>query len=424
MSTENTNPNLNKLLRVGFCSTAGIGRKTWAAIQACGKAVITVVASRDEKKAQQFIDECQVLKPFDTKPKAMPATTEDKQNLYEPLYTSDEVDIIYVPIPMLVRYDVIKNALKNGKHVVTEKPVADSTEVASEMLKLAEENNCLLLDGTMLTHSKRISHVASKILACDDECQGIGKVRSISSVFTFNGGENFEKNDIRCDPKLEPLGCLGDLGWYSIRYAIEALGGCAVVKPLRARGTHIERTKEGVPMTFECSVEFEVSCRDNKSIKVPFHAWTSFREHHQMKIDFRGTHGVLHLDDFCLPFKHPKETTYKVERHSITAVDCQVDHVPCEETHRIHESSTHQEEAKWADAARIFNVLYNKRISLKDIFGQDVTGEEIEQQKKIARLARESFMAFLKMTNEVMVACYESANQAKEDGDVGPWVKF
>ena len=48
-----------KKLRIGFLSTASIGRKNWKAIFNSGNAVVTAVASRDVDKSREFIEECQ-----------------------------------------------------------------------------------------------------------------------------------------------------------------------------------------------------------------------------------------------------------------------------------------------------------------------------------------------------------------------------
>ena len=44
----------------------------------------------------------------------------------------------------------------------------------------------------------------------------IGELRRIHSAFSFNGGDDFVSGNIRMHSDLEPLGCLGDLGWYNI----------------------------------------------------------------------------------------------------------------------------------------------------------------------------------------------------------------
>jgi len=48
-----------KKLRVGFLSTANIGRKNWKAIAASKNCVVSAVASRDLERSRKFIQECQ-----------------------------------------------------------------------------------------------------------------------------------------------------------------------------------------------------------------------------------------------------------------------------------------------------------------------------------------------------------------------------
>src|ERR1035437_10074668 len=60
-----------KKLRIGFLSTAGIGKKNWQAIFNSGNCVIAAVASRDVTKSRKFIDECQHEFAFAETPRAL-----------------------------------------------------------------------------------------------------------------------------------------------------------------------------------------------------------------------------------------------------------------------------------------------------------------------------------------------------------------
>ena len=60
-----------KKLRIGFLSTAGIGRKNWKAIFNSGNCIVTAVASRDLEKSLKFIDDCSREAAFETKPVAL-----------------------------------------------------------------------------------------------------------------------------------------------------------------------------------------------------------------------------------------------------------------------------------------------------------------------------------------------------------------
>ena len=62
---------MEKILRWGILGSANIARKNWDAIRNSGNGVIVAVASRDEARAQRFIDECQGEAPFEEAPRAI-----------------------------------------------------------------------------------------------------------------------------------------------------------------------------------------------------------------------------------------------------------------------------------------------------------------------------------------------------------------
>lgn len=41
-----------------------------------------------------------------------------------------------------------------------------------------------------------------------------GEVRRLNSSFSFFAGDDFFGENIRVSAALEPMGCIGDLGWY------------------------------------------------------------------------------------------------------------------------------------------------------------------------------------------------------------------
>ncbi|WP_340138666.1 AAA family ATPase, partial [Vibrio vulnificus] len=50
----------------------------------------------------------------------------------------------------------------------------------------------------------------------------IGEVRRVVCGFTFPATEDFMAGNIRVKRELEPLGAIGDLGWYCARFALWA----------------------------------------------------------------------------------------------------------------------------------------------------------------------------------------------------------
>ena len=77
---------MNKL-RIGFMSTAGIGRKNWKAIHSSGNCVVTAVASRDLDRSRRFIAENQQAAAFPTPPTPLAG--------YEALLAANDVDAVY-----------------------------------------------------------------------------------------------------------------------------------------------------------------------------------------------------------------------------------------------------------------------------------------------------------------------------------------
>ena len=104
----------DQIVRWGFLSTAGIGRKNWKGIRNSGNGIVAAVASRSEEKARIFIDECQRDTAFDLLPRAIGS--------YEEILADPEIDAVYIPLPTGVRTEWVVKAAEAGKHVLAEKP--------------------------------------------------------------------------------------------------------------------------------------------------------------------------------------------------------------------------------------------------------------------------------------------------------------
>jgi predicted dehydrogenase len=224
-----------KKLRIGFLSTAGIGKKNWKAILNSGNCIISAVASRDVQKSREFIRECQKENPFDLIPEAL--------GNYEALLASPNVDAVYIPLPTGVRKEWVLRAAAAGKHIVCEKPCAVGTADLEEMIAACVQHRVQFMDGVMFMHSPRLAKVREVL----EDGQNIGEVRRISSAFSFYVGEKFFRNNIRVDGGLEPAGCLGDLGWYCIRFALWTMNW---QMPREVTGKILSQSGSPVPTEF------------------------------------------------------------------------------------------------------------------------------------------------------------------------------
>lgn len=60
------------------------------------------------------------------------------------LITDPEVDAVAVATPSSTHYGIAKEAIRNGKHVLLEKPIATSSDEAEELIELAERHKVVL----------------------------------------------------------------------------------------------------------------------------------------------------------------------------------------------------------------------------------------------------------------------------------------
>ncbi|MCP5519170.1 MAG: Gfo/Idh/MocA family oxidoreductase [Verrucomicrobiales bacterium] len=285
MTAEPTAPNP---LRWGILSAAQIARKNWLAIRNTGLATVTAVASRDADRARRFIDECQAEAPMPSVPRAFGS--------YAELIDSPDVDAVYLPLPTGHRREWVLRAAAAGKHVVCEKPCAPNLEALREMVGACERAGVQFMDGVMFMHSRRLAALRE---ALDTEAT-VGRIRRIDSAFSFCGDDAFFAENIRMQPHLEPHGCLGDLGWYNIRFALWAM---KEEMPTSVTGRLLStRTRRGDPSPVPTEFSGELRFADGASSGF----YCSFLTENQQWAVIGGESGSLRLEDFVLPFDGDK----------------------------------------------------------------------------------------------------------------------
>jgi predicted dehydrogenase len=87
---------------------------------------------------------------LDTAAKAHPQarTTAD----FQELLADPEVDAVVIATPVVTHYELAKQALSAGKHVFVEKPQAQSSAEAEELVALAQERGLVLMPGYLLLY--------------------------------------------------------------------------------------------------------------------------------------------------------------------------------------------------------------------------------------------------------------------------------
>ncbi|MFO1478146.1 MAG: Gfo/Idh/MocA family oxidoreductase [Verrucomicrobiota bacterium] len=284
-----------KPLRIGFLSTAQIGRMNWKAIRHSGNAVVAAVASRDVDRSRKFIEANQAAVPFETAPRALGS--------YEALLADRDIDAVYIPLPTGLRKEWVLRAAEAGKHVVCEKPCAVTSKDLEEMIAACRKHRVQFIDGVMFMHNPRLPVLRSAL----DDPAAVGQLRRITSMFTFQAYEHFVRDNIRAHGVLEPAGCLGDLGWYCIRMTLWALRW-KLPKQVSGRIVSDSGPRPGVPAV---PMDFSGELFFDDGVSASF--FSSFLVQTQQWIQFSGTKGCLRVPDFVHPFNH-LEPAFEVNR--------------------------------------------------------------------------------------------------------------
>ena len=253
-----------KTIRWGIVGTGGIANSMAGMIRIADVSEIGAVSSRRMEAAQAFAKDHDVPHAFDS---------------WQEMIDSGNVDAIYVATPTSVREEICIAAAKGGKHVLGEKPFASLPSV-KRITQACRDNNVAFMDGTHFVHHPRTLHIKKNR---EDK---LGFVWSVASAFQFNLGD---RGNIRFNPELEPMGAIGDAGWYNMRAAVEYLPPDVVLDTVSA---HLRRDKKtGAAISGTGVLDFTDGSTST---------WNCGFDSGAVVMDLRitGTEGVINIDDF------------------------------------------------------------------------------------------------------------------------------
>lgn len=328
---------MSSTLRWGFLSTADIGRKNWQAIALSGNGRTTAVASRNQDKAAAFIKECSQSCHVDEAPVALGS--------YDELLASNDVDAVYIPLPTGLRKDWVIKAAQAGKHVMCEKPCAIAASDLEEMIAACNKNNVQFMDGVMFMHNSRMD----RIRECLDRGD-IGDIKRIATQFSFLAPEDFLSGNIRVNSDLEPQGCLGDLGWYTIRYTLWVM---KYQMPTHVTGRILSEHGSGNSPT-PVPTEFSGELFFDGGVSAGF--YNAFVNQHQQWANVSGTKGNLHVADFVLPY-FGNEQYFDVHNPVFAADGCVFNMERHSQRHATAEFSNNAPDAQETNLFRTFSEL-------------------------------------------------------------------
>jgi predicted dehydrogenase len=211
--------------RIGILGAANIARKNIDAMREARGVAPVAVASRALGTAEAYAAETGLDKAFGG---------------YAALLEAEGIDAVYVPLPTQLHLEWVPKAAAAGKHVLCEKPTATSAQDLAAMLRPLKAQGLAFMDGVMFMHNRRLYDMIAELPTL-----GVGGPRHVSTSFSFRGDASFFSSNIRCSAHGDPLGCLGDLGWYSVRFSMAMFGW---EMPARVRCVQHYAASNGVPL--------------------------------------------------------------------------------------------------------------------------------------------------------------------------------
>jgi predicted dehydrogenase len=192
----------------GIISTANIGvAKVIPGMLKSKKLKVAAIASRDLKTAQKWAKTLGIPKAYGS---------------YEEMLADGSIEAVYNPLPNHLHVPLTLAAVKAGKHVLCEKPIAITAKEATALKKVPR--SIYVAEAFMVRHNPQW------IAARDMVRNGvIGEVRAIQCLFSYF---NTDPKNVRNDAKIGGGGLL-DIGCYPITISRFIFGA----EPTRVTGT-------------------------------------------------------------------------------------------------------------------------------------------------------------------------------------------
>jgi predicted dehydrogenase len=193
------------MVRFGIIGTNWITERFIQAASKVEDFSLTAVYSRTSEKADEFASKFKIKYTY---------TDLDE------FASSDEFDAVYIASPNSLHASQAMLCMKNGKHVLCEKPMASNTKEISEMMKVANEQSVVLMEALKTT-------LLPNFLAIKENLHKIGQVRRyFASYCQYSSRYDKYKEGIVLNA-FNPAfsnGSLMDIGIYCVYPAVTLFG--------------------------------------------------------------------------------------------------------------------------------------------------------------------------------------------------------
>lgn len=227
---------MERILNWGLLSTAKINQALIKPLRASKRTRLLGAASRSQATADAYAREWNIPRAYGS---------------YEAMLADPDIDVVYNSLPNHLHAEWSIKAMRAGKHVLCEKPIALSLAEVDEMNAVSHETGKVLAEAFMYRHHPQTLQ-AKEIV----DSGALGKLQLIRGAFTFILKREGNYRTI----KEMGGGSIWDVGCYPISFARMILGeepaevfGWQVTGPTGSDDTFVGqlRFESGVLMQFD-----------------------------------------------------------------------------------------------------------------------------------------------------------------------------
>ncbi|HOO56206.1 MAG TPA: Gfo/Idh/MocA family oxidoreductase [bacterium] len=219
-----------KTLKFGILSTASINKYGFLPfIDTVPCVELKAIASRSISTARKYAEKNNIPVAYGS---------------YDELLSDPEIDCVYISLPVSMHKEWSIRAMKAGKHVLCEKPVAANAKQAEEMAECAGETGLVFAEAFHYRYhplSKKIESIVRS-----------GELGEVTKIYAQFGLALADKNKVQFKPELAG-GALLDIGCYPVSFA-RWIAGCDKVT---VDETRVRATSSGVDGTLRAKLIFE-----------------------------------------------------------------------------------------------------------------------------------------------------------------------
>ena len=291
---------MNKV-KWGIMGTANVAR--WGMIPGMKKAEnceLYAIAGRSAEKAKAFQEQYGFEKAYGS---------------YEELLQDPEVQAVYIPLPNDIHLKWVKAALKAGKHVLCEKPMAMNAAESREMYQTAKECGKYLMEAYAYLHSPYVDSLKETV-----KSGIIGEIDYVETAFITQG----YKEDFRLHKEFGG-GAMYDLGCYCTTMILSLIDS----EPAFVKAS-AEFSDLGVDLMTAGLIRFENGARAS------FNVGMMLGDNSNSRFDrlfIHGTKGSIRSD---VEYNQEGNVTYKIFTHEgVTEKSVFVPHNYCMEVEQL-----------------------------------------------------------------------------------------